>query len=193
MKPIAIVLNGASSSGKTSIAQAIQRLSRTPVLHASLDSFTEMFCWSAISDPDIQRDCHRFGVSSFHACLPILASGRFSLVVDHVFEQHAWYEATREALKMMPIHFVGVRCALSVLEEREKKRADRRVGLARWQFDRVHERKVYDLEVDTESQTADACAAMILKTAEEKAANQSSQSNARNVSLQDAAPGTRRV
>ena len=93
----------------------------------------------------------------------------------------------------MPIHFVGVRCALSVLEEREKKRADRRVGLARWQFDRVHERKVYDLEVDTESQTADACAAMILKTAEEKAANQSSQSNAGKVSLQDAAPGTRRV
>lgn len=71
----------------------------------------------------------------------------------------------------MPNHFVGVRCALSVLEEREKKRADRRVGLSRWQFDRVHERKVYDLEVNTENQTADACAAMILKTIEEKVAN----------------------
>ena len=175
MKPIAIVLNGASSSGKTSIAKAIQRLSRTPVLHASLDSFTDMFCWSAISDPIVQRECHRFGVDSFHASLSILASGRFSLIVDHVFEQHVWFEATRDALKVMPIHFVGVRCALAVLEEREKSRADRRVGLSRWQFDRVHEKKEYDLEVDTGSQPPEVCAETILKTAEEKAANQALQ------------------
>jgi len=50
MNPFAIVLNGPSSAGKTSIARAIQSLAGTPVLHASLDTFTDMFHWPAIPD-----------------------------------------------------------------------------------------------------------------------------------------------
>ena len=155
MKPIAIILNGPSSAGKTSIARAIQRLSPTPVLHASLDTF---HC-PVIADQEERKECHRVGVENFHAALPILASSRFPLVIDHVFEQHAWFEACDASLKGNRVYFVGVRCPLSVLEAREKARGDRRIGMAKWQFDRVHEQKRYAIEVDTSVHSAEECAA----------------------------------
>lgn len=50
MPPIAIILNGASSSGKTSIARAMQAIWPSPLIHASLDSFTDVFRWPAVRD-----------------------------------------------------------------------------------------------------------------------------------------------
>jgi chloramphenicol 3-O phosphotransferase len=88
MNSVVIVLNGASSAGKTSIAQAIQRLSGTPTLHAALDTFIDMFHWPAIADQDEKFQCHATGVSNFHAALPILTANRFLIVVDHVFERN---------------------------------------------------------------------------------------------------------
>jgi len=163
---IAIVLNGASSSGKTSIALAIQRLSKTPILHAPLDTFTDMFHWPAIPDPETKRECHRFGVANFHAALPILASSQFPVVVDHVFCEHAWFDDCVKALKGKRTYFIGVRCPIATLEEREKARGDRNLGMARSQVDHVHLRKPYDLEVDTSVKSAKECAAAILEFVE---------------------------
>jgi len=163
MKPVVIVLNGASSSGKTSIAKAIQRLSMTPVLHASLDTFTDMFQWSAIGDSEVRNECHRVGVANFHAVLPILVSSRFPVIVDHVFEQHVWFEACRAALQGRRTYYVGVHCPVEVLANRERGRGDRTIGLAQWQFDRVHDLKPYDIEVDTSRLSPDGCASAILK------------------------------
>jgi chloramphenicol 3-O phosphotransferase len=163
MNSVAIVLNGASSAGKTSIAKAIQRLAGTPVLYVSLDTFTDMFHWPAVTNQEERKECHRVGVTNFHVTLPILASSRFPLVVDHVFEQHAWYEACHSALKDRKVYFVGVRCPLAVLEVREKARGDRRIGMARFQADRVHEQKQYALEVDTSIHSPEECATAILR------------------------------
>jgi chloramphenicol 3-O phosphotransferase len=44
---------------------------------------------------------------------------------------------------------VGLFAPLEVLEARERERGDRELGLARWQYDRVHQGVVYDLELDT--------------------------------------------
>lgn len=40
-------------------------------------------------------------------------------------------------------------------------RGDRLAGLARWQVDRVHAGRAYDLEVDSGSLTPEACARLI--------------------------------
>jgi chloramphenicol 3-O phosphotransferase len=162
MQSVAVVLNGASSAGKSSIAKALQRLSNVPALHASLDTFTDMFDWAAIESEPVRGECHRVGVANFHATLPILASSRFHLVVDHVFEQHAWFEACRDSLKAKRTYFIGVHCPLATLEARERVRGDRRIGLARWQFDRVHQEKPYALEFDTSNLSPDECATRIL-------------------------------
>jgi chloramphenicol 3-O-phosphotransferase len=178
MKSVAIVLNGASSSGKTSIARSLQRLSTTPFLHASLDVFTDMFHWPAITDQTVRKECHHVGVANFHAALPLLASSRFPLVVDHIFEQHSWFEACRDALKETQTFFVGVHCPLPVLESREIARGDRRGGLAKWQFDRVHQNMSYALEFDTSVVSSDDCATSILRFMQQQTeANQALQHN----------------
>jgi chloramphenicol 3-O phosphotransferase len=163
VKPVAIVLNGTSSSGKTSLARALQRRSSVPVLHASLDAFTDMFDWTQLGDEAARRECHRVGVANFHAALPILAAGPHPVVVDHVFEQRAWLEACTAALANASVFFIGVHCPVEVLEARERARGDRRVGMARWQLGRVHEHLRYDLELDTAELTADACAEAVLQ------------------------------
>tara|TARA_R100000027_G_scaffold23393_1_gene16952 strand:+ start:11779 stop:12378 length:600 start_codon:yes stop_codon:yes gene_type:complete len=159
---IAIVLNGTSSSGKSSIARSIQKLSAQPVLHASLDTFTDMFDWTSISEEE-KCACHSVGVSNFHKSLPVLASSKYSLVIDHVFERMDWFRDCFAALTGIQTLFVGVHCPLHVLEARERKRGDRRIGLAKIQFDRVHEKKVYDLELDTSLMSSDRCAGTILE------------------------------
>ena len=58
-------------------------------------------------------------------------------------------------------YMVGVFAPLDVLEARERQRGDRLIGLARWQYDRVHHGKRYDLELDTSSATAPECANLI--------------------------------
>lgn len=162
MPPPVLILNGASSAGKTSIARALQRLSTEPVLHASLDTFTAMFHWPAIIDAELRRECHRVGVDNFHACLPILAAGRFTVVVDHVLEQPEWFGACRDALRDHTPVWVGVQCPLPVLESREAARGDRRPGLARWQTERVHRAPAYALSLDTSLLTPDQCARRLL-------------------------------
>ena len=168
MHPIAIVLNGASSAGKTSIARAMQEIWPAPLIHASLDSFTDVFRWSAIRGEEVRRECHTYGVASFHDYLSRAAASGFPLVVDHVFEQQTWYESTLEALKRLPTLVVGVRCPIDILEDREMRRNDRKAGMARWQHLRVHEGKRYDLEVDTKAVSAAECASVILRAARDK-------------------------
>ncbi|MDY6895676.1 MAG: chloramphenicol phosphotransferase, partial [Thermotogota bacterium] len=43
----------------------------------------------------------------------------------------------------------------------EKDRGDRSIGLARYQFDRVHRHGLYDLELDTSVMSAAECVAEI--------------------------------
>ena len=58
---------------------------------------------------------------------------------------------------------IGVFAPLDVLEQREAARGDRLIGLARWQFERVHQGAQYDLTLDTSARTPEQCAADILR------------------------------
>lgn len=162
MMPVAIVLNGTSSAGKTSIARAIQRLSPDPVLHTGIDMFTDMFDWQSIVDAQIRRECHKTAVDNFNSSLADIASCPFMVVVDHVFEQKTWLEACRNSLATRPTYFVAVRCPVDILEARELARGDRKIGLARSQIVRVHTHLTYDFEVDTSVATPEKCAGDIL-------------------------------
>ena len=51
------------------------------------------------------------------------------------------------------LHMVGVFAPLEVLEARERERGDRMIGLARWQYERVHRDMTYELEIDTSQAT----------------------------------------
>jgi len=163
MPPDVILLNGTSSAGKTSLARALQRRAGIPLLHASLDTFTDMFLWEAVTDPAERRACHAAGVDHFHRALAMFAAAPFGLVVDHLLLQPAWQEATRTALARRRVHFIGVHCPLAVLEAREKLRPDRHPGLAARQFAHIHANQTYDFEIDTSVETPESGAEKILR------------------------------
>jgi chloramphenicol 3-O phosphotransferase len=84
------------------------------------------------------------------------------LIVDDVMigDEDKEYERLLAPYRLFRI---GVICPLDVLEARERARGDRAIGLARWQFDRVHRNRRYDLEIDTSKATPLQCAERIRK------------------------------
>ena len=162
MNPDVILLNGTSSAGKSSMARALQRRAGIPLYHASLDTFTDMFLWEAITDPAERQRCHASGVDNFHRALALFAAGSYGLVVDHLILGPEWDQATRAALAGRRVHFIGVHCPLPVLLARERARPDRQPGLAERQLAHVHRHQVYDFEVDTSLASPEECADRIL-------------------------------
>ena len=171
-----IILNGTSSSGKSSVAKSIQKIMNAPVLHASIDDFRCMLDWDFVQDKERQK-CFDLTARIFYESLAVMASDGFLVIADTVYGKHEWYERSLEILKEYLFIVVGVRCPLEVAEERERNRGDRVIGLARHQFDRVHQRKQYDLEVDTSELSGDECAELILEALNRKIANNDLQDN----------------
>ncbi|WP_303979608.1 chloramphenicol phosphotransferase CPT family protein [Dongia mobilis] len=172
-----IILNGVGSAGKGSIAKALQTLTETPFLHVSMDVFCEMLPAAYFDHPDgfifetIEENGHpsvviktgpvgeRLLRGMRHAIAAMAAEGN-DMIVDEVLLGPEKTEY-RQLLAPYEVHWVGVFAPLDVLEQRERHRGDRLIGLARWQFDRVHKDMRYDLEIDTSQATPLECAEAI--------------------------------
>lgn len=157
-----LFLNGTSSAGKTSIAKAFQRLHAEPCLYASVDAFIFMFADHVRADDALRTRALPPVISAFHRSLPSLADCGFPVIVDHVLESPRWAEECAGVLSGYRAYFVGVHCPLDVLEERERKRGDRQIGFARWQFDRVHRHGDYDFTIDSSVSSPDQSAEKLM-------------------------------
>ncbi|MBK8158712.1 MAG: chloramphenicol phosphotransferase [Rhodospirillaceae bacterium] len=172
-----IILNGVGSAGKGSIAKALQTLTETPFLHVSMDVFCEMLPAAYFDHPDgfifetIEENGHpsvviktgaigqRLLRGMRHAIAAMAAEGN-DMIVDEVLLGSEKTEY-RQLLAPYEVYWVGVFAPLDVLEQRERQRGDRLIGLARWQFDKVHKDMTYDLEIDTSKGTPLECAGAI--------------------------------
>lgn len=153
-----ILLNGASSAGKSTLAKAVQRLIDQPFWHVSSDQFVAAqlltqrrgeggdFAWPVMRP--------RF-FTAFHRCLPAIASAENNIIVEHVIEFEAWMGDLVQLLAAFDIFFVGVHCPLPELERRERERGDRAIGEARDHLQVVHTFGTYDYEVDSTTAAAD--------------------------------------
>jgi chloramphenicol 3-O phosphotransferase len=74
-------------------------------------------------------------------------------VVDDVMFGGGEADEYRRLLREYGVRLVGLFAPLEVLEQRERERGDRVLGLARWQYERVHSGVSYDLEIDTSKLT----------------------------------------
>jgi chloramphenicol 3-O phosphotransferase len=99
-----------------------------------------------------------------HAVHALAAQG-LDLVVDDVLMGGSDPGVSEYADLLSEFSFfrVGVFASLETLEMREKQRGDRMLGLARWQFDRVHSGMEYDFEVQTDTISPAAIAEAICK------------------------------
>lgn len=171
-----VILHGTSSSGKTTVARAVQRLSDRPWLRLGIDAFwtgfderwfehgphaAEGFLWDddarIVPGPVGQRLA-----ASMRAAVASVARSGIDVIVDDVFVDPAWAEGWREALDGVPTLWVGVIAPLEALEERERARGNRILGEAGAQFDAVHRGLEYDVTVDTSRDDPDTCARAVL-------------------------------
>jgi chloramphenicol 3-O phosphotransferase len=173
-----IILNGVGSVGKSATARALQAIAAKPFLHVAMDTFLEMLPASMLDHADglrferEQRDdslvvAIRVGpvVQSAlrgmrHAVAAMAGQGN-SLIVDEVMLDADPARDYRELLSPFDFRMVGLHAPLDVLEARERARGDREIGLARWQYDRVHRGIAYDLELDTSVMSPRMCAERI--------------------------------
>ena len=146
-----ILVNGASSSGKSTLSSALQAKLEQPFWHYSIDHLlaanilpqarikSKEFLWS---------DMRPQFFSAFHHSLPALAKAGNNLIVEHIVETQEWMKLLLELLAPFDVFFVGVHCPLPELERRELERGNRRIGEARQDFQTVHTFGNYDLEID---------------------------------------------
>jgi chloramphenicol 3-O phosphotransferase len=164
LKPNIIFLNGASSSGKSSIAKALQEIIEKPCIHWCIDDYLSEFQKGLWGKKEIVQLEWSKIIRGFHAAGAAIARAGNLVIMDDVLESEPpWVENLLELFEGLSVLFVGVHCPLEELESREKERKERKDGMARFQFDQVHSIVIYDVEVDTSVLNPHESAAIIFE------------------------------
>lgn len=166
-----IIINGPSSSGKTTLAFAAQKRLDLPFLRFSFDLFLDnqvlpldqirngTFSWEAMK-PSVLRGLHR--------CLPVIATAGNNILFDHIIESKEWLNDLLPLIADLDVFFVGLHCSLPELERREIERGNRRSGEARADLEIVHTFTSYDLELNSEDPLDDNVELLIKSWKERK-------------------------
>lgn len=165
-----ILLNGTSSSGKSSLAKALQEQLDQPYLHVDGDYFWQLYpkrYFDRVSDEQYRIWRGRFLVACYRSVATLAGAG-LNVIVDEVLTRPKVLTWLQEALAGFEVIFVGLHCGLEELERRERERGDRRAGLARFQYPNIHIHGRYDIEVDTERYDTVSCAMQVKEQLEKK-------------------------
>lgn len=147
-----IFLHGASSSGKSTIARALQASIDRPFLHYSIDHLRDagVWPWDRLSRGDFAwpefRDQFFAG---YHRSLAGFVTAGNDVIVEHILDTKGWLTQLQALLSDRDVFFVGVRCDLDELKRREARRNNRPAGSAEADYHTVHSGLQYDFEVDT--------------------------------------------
>ena len=158
-----IFLNGASSSGKSSIAKALQEMIEVPCIHWCIDDYLAAYQKALWAKQEIVQPEWPKIIRGFHAAGAAIARAGNLVIMDDVLESEPpWLENLLALFSGLNVFFVGVHCPLAELERREKQRKERKEGMAKLQFDQVHTVAIYDVEVDTSILSPQECAQTIM-------------------------------
>jgi chloramphenicol 3-O phosphotransferase len=183
-----IVLNGTSSSGKSTLAEALQDVLDESWLVFGIDTLFRALPLSLLEihedatfSPRPRDHVVRDGGISFDVDgaitvgvefrrledsllvgLAAIAESGTRLILDEVFlDGGTSQERVRQALAGRRVAWVGVTCDVAVAMQRELDRGDRVVGMVERQSKIVHDGVHYDLVVDTTSRPASELARQI--------------------------------
>jgi len=179
------VLNGTSSSGKTSTANAFQELrSRAGEcwLVIGLDDFlakipgrwVEVGAWVGSLAGDgirLEREGDRANfhigeqarrlMRAYRRSVREIARAGLNVIVDEVSLHEDEWQDWCVALDGLDAVWVAVHCDVEVASQREAARGDRALGLVRGQADVVHRFPDYALELDTTDTPVDEVASRL--------------------------------
>lgn len=176
-QPVQIIyLNGPSSSGKTTLAKALQHAFDDLFLHVGIDKIIGWmpekvndwtggeaplgYSWkkntdesgNPIQELQIGPDAQKIA-KTFQEVVLTLAKMGHHLIIDDVSFGKKQVDEWKKLLKDFTVLWIGVNAPLPILEQREKERGNRMMGSARGQFYKVHVDATYDLEIDTHHAT----------------------------------------
>jgi chloramphenicol 3-O phosphotransferase len=172
-----VFLNGVSSVGKTSIAKTLQSILDEAYLHVGVDQFIDMLPEKYINNPEgisfkalqindkpiVEINTGKIGEKAMRGmryAIAALANQGNNLIINEVTIGNEMQEYIK-LLSHFQVFYVGIFAPLEIIEERERNRQDRLIGLARWQYNLVHQNKTYDLEIDTSKLSALDCSKLI--------------------------------
>jgi chloramphenicol 3-O phosphotransferase len=159
--PTIIVLNGASSAGKTSLCKLLQVALDEPFMHLQEDVFVFNTYHERWTQPGPGERIFAMTMLAYYRSIRACVSAGHNLLVDTGFYSADLVQRFVRELHDLPMWLVGVHCALPELERREQARGHRQVGIAREQFSSIHAHVVYDVEVDTSQTSFEECADII--------------------------------
>jgi chloramphenicol 3-O phosphotransferase len=183
-----IVLNGASSSGKTTLAVALQDILEESWLVFGIDTLFGALplalldidadativarprehdlrdggiAFAANGDVTVGTEFRRLEEALLYGLAAVAESG-VRLILDEVFlDGGASQERLRRAFAGRRLFWVGVTCDAGRANQRERDRGDRVVGMFERQSKVVHDGVHYDLVVDTTSRPSHELARQI--------------------------------
>ncbi|MFS8184944.1 chloramphenicol phosphotransferase CPT family protein [Pseudovibrio denitrificans] len=182
-----VLLNGAPRAGKSSIVSALQSSAEEPWMNLGVDVVVKHMTPDQLKPgiglrpggerPDLERFVFR-SYSALYKSIAAHAALGMNVVADlghhnsYATLDGRWGHYLKE-LEGLRVLIVGVFCPLDKIMQRRTisegdyltatKQGEVPLPVQRWQ-DEVHKPGIYDLELDTSTQSPEQCAAEILRT-----------------------------
>lgn len=160
-----IYLNGVTSSGKTSIVEAIQDREDVFFYVVANDLFQEM-----VGDRYLRENYWKYLseviIMMYHTAKLYSDMGKNVLIDGILVERDEiapHYQQLTEILKDNPLDLVEVYCPLDICRERNVIRGDRYESQSDEQHELMAKNIEYSLRVDTSLHSADECAEIIVR------------------------------
>lgn len=157
-----ILLNGASSSGKSTLAAAIKESLKVKCNLEyeiiSIDDFLKMSSNDVIYEDDV------YDISPM-LCQRAreLLQMKEGIIIDHVITSERIYCMLRESLQHYDFLSVHVMCPMRILKEREKQRGNRCIGSAEASLQYLYPKGGYEIMVDTYEMPTSDCVSKIVQ------------------------------
>ena len=169
-----IYLNGASSSGKTTIAKDLQLILEDTFLSISSDTFSGFY-------PPKKKELNNYNqnylskvkkslenkkkpsiVHLYNSFILSMINEGMNVIADTTFLKYMTIEEIK-SIASIEAYLIDVICNIEVLEKREQLREDRPIGAARKHIEFCYDYQIHDCTVDTSETDSFTCAQVIKK------------------------------
>ena len=160
-----IILNGVSSSGKTTLSKALQNAFSEEYLALGIDDIIGMLP-TGLPDTGVE-DTVRKCQTILHGFIRLLSDTGHNVIVDNIIlASFGTLDECVTSLKDYQVMMVRLNCPAHELRRREQKRGDRSIGNGESQIDDLVPTDTYDVVVNTYEESIDQCVNRILQIAD---------------------------
>lgn len=145
-----ILINGASSSGKTTISKELRKALNYSYYIVTLDSCLNMLPSQA---RPVTEDLILQASVILNNIVKFLCDRGENIIIDHVITSQRIFRAFYELFQTYPVYMVKLTCPINELIKREKIRENRVIGTAENSSAHIVPNKDYDIILDTHLNT----------------------------------------